>query len=81
MLITSGHESVKVVVYAYSTPTQTTQENSKRMFRVSVNRRRGTVKTNIVKYELRTQVDQMDLFVAPTYINLEDPTFWVTPNK
>ena len=36
----------------------------------------GGWNTNIVKYELCVQLDQMNLYVAPTYINLEKPTFW-----
>lgn len=32
---------------------------------------------SVVKYELQIQVDEIDIHVAPTVINLENPTFWV----
>lgn len=40
----------------------------------------GKWNTNIVKNEICIQVDKMNLYVAPTYINLEKPTFW-KPNN
>ena len=36
----------------------------------------GRWNTNIVKNEITVQLAQMNLYVAPTYINLEKPTFW-----
>ena len=36
----------------------------------------GKWNTNIIKNELCIQMDQMNVYVAPTYINLEKPTFW-----
>ena len=35
---------------------------------------------NIVKNEICIKLDQMNLYVAPTYINLEKPTFWKSNN-
>jgi hypothetical protein len=32
---------------------------------------------DIIKYEMEVTVQEMDLYVAPTFINLENPTFWM----
>ena len=32
---------------------------------------------NVIKYEMEIQVREMDVYVAPTFINLENPTFWI----
>lgn len=31
---------------------------------------------DIIKYEVEVVVKEMDCYVAPTFINLENPTFW-----
>jgi hypothetical protein len=31
---------------------------------------------DVVKYELQMNYVQIDCYVAPTYINLVNPTFW-----
>ena len=41
----------------------------------------GKWNTNIIKNELCVQLDQMNVYVAPTYINLEKPTFWRPMNQ
>jgi hypothetical protein len=33
---------------------------------------------NVIKTEVCFSVEKMDLYVAPTYINLDNPTFWVS---
>ena len=37
-------------------------------------------KLECYKREVVFQVDEMDCFVAPTFINLESPTFWLPAN-
>jgi hypothetical protein len=32
----------------------------------------------LVKIDLQIQVVEMDVYVAPTVINLENPTFWIS---
>ena len=32
---------------------------------------------DIIKYELEMGIRDVDVYVAPTFINLENPTFWV----
>ena len=32
----------------------------------------------LVKVDLQIQVVEMDIYVAPTVINLENPTFWIS---
>jgi hypothetical protein len=32
---------------------------------------------NIIKYEMEVGVRDVDCYVAPTFINLENPTFWM----
>ena len=41
----------------------------------------GKWDTNILKNEIFVQVDKMNVYVAPTYINLEKPTFWKPRNS
>jgi len=36
---------------------------------------------DVVKYEMEADLTQMDCYVAPTIINLENPTFWVNQAK
>mmetsp|Transcript_26404 Transcript_26404/g.40303 ORF Transcript_26404/g.40303 Transcript_26404/m.40303 type:complete len:126 (+) Transcript_26404:4013-4390(+) len=36
---------------------------------------------DVVKYEMEIQVREMDVYVAPTFINLENPTFWTNQNS
>lgn len=31
----------------------------------------------IVRYELSINLTEMEIYVAPTSINLENPTFWI----
>jgi hypothetical protein len=31
----------------------------------------------VIKYEMEVSVKEMDCYVAPTFINLENPTFWI----
>lgn len=32
----------------------------------------------MIRYDLQIQVVEMDILVAPTVINLENPTFWIS---
>jgi len=32
---------------------------------------------DVIKYEMEVDLREMDCYVAPTFINLENPTFWV----
>lgn len=35
----------------------------------------------LVKVDLQIRVVEMDIYVAPTVINLENPTFWISNNQ
>lgn len=35
------------------------------------------VHSQIVRYEMQYYLNEMEVFVAPTSINLENPTFWL----
>jgi hypothetical protein len=38
-------------------------------------------KSTIIKTELCFSVEKFDLYVAPTYINIDSPTYWVWQSK
>lgn len=38
---------------------------------------RFSANNEVLKYEMFLDVRQMDCYVAPTFINLENPTFWI----
>ena len=64
--------SATAVFFAYSEPEKATASS------VQVTQAGGKWNTNIVKEEICVEVDKMNLYVAPTYINLEKPTFWIS---
>lgn len=58
--------------FAYSEPEKAKASD----VQIYKNTKGGKWNTNIFKKELCVLVDQMNVYVAPTYINLEKPTFW-----
>ena len=72
LITTEG--SATAVFFAYSEPEKAS------VSAVKVTYTGSKWKTNIVKKEVCVQVDEMHLYVAPTFINLEKPTFW-NPNN
>jgi hypothetical protein len=36
---------------------------------------------DVVKYELNIVIESVNAYVAPTFINMHNPTFWVSPIK
>ena len=36
-----------------------------------------STQNDILKYEMEMGVKDFDIYVAPTFINLENPTFWM----
>ena len=41
----------------------------------------GKLQDNFVKYEIQVEVGQIDVYVAPTDIDLVNPTFWATKKR
>ena len=41
----------------------------------------GKLQDNFVKYEINVEVKQIDVYVAPTDIDLVNPTFWATRRR
>ena len=75
-LITS-EGSATAVFFAYS-KSDSEKDMESKAASVQISSTGGKWNTNIVKNELCVSVERMNLYVAPTYINLEKPTFWKT---
>jgi hypothetical protein len=66
------------VVFAYSAPDGAKgigpkffQKNWKYNYEMS----------DAIKYELHLSLESVNIYVAPTFINMENPTFWVNQNQ
>ena len=78
-LITS-EGSTTAVFFAYS-KSDSEKDIQSKAASVQINNTAGKWNTNIVKNEICIQVERMNLYVAPTYINLEKPTFWKSASE
>ena len=61
--------------FAYSEPEKAKASDVQIMIKTNEG---GKWNTNIIKKELSVHLHQMCVHVAPTYINLEKPTFWLS---
>lgn len=77
-LITSEGAGTTAVFFAYSELEKATASDVQIMIKTKDG---GKWNTNIIKNELSIHLDQMNVYVAPTYINLEKPTFWRPMNQ
>lgn len=71
--------SATCVIFAYSEPEKASA--SAVQITKKYTKEGGKWNTNIVKHEICLNVDKMNIYVAPTYINLEKPTFWRASNN
>jgi len=77
-LITSEGQATTAVFFAYSEPEKAKASDVQIIIKTKEG---GKWNTNIIKNELSVLLDKMNIYVAPTYINLEKPTFWRPTNR
>jgi len=63
------------VIFAYTAPQEAVAQNADNY--VDLLSVTNLLVQGVIKYELSISVAKMDLYVAPTYINLDNPTFWI----
>ena len=71
MLMTSENRTL-AIIFAYNLPTKG----------LSLQRQKNKITLpDIVKYEVNTLFESVNCYVAPTFINMQNPTFWMSEQK